>query len=521
MGSSQGRLMKRILNSLMLLTLGFMAIGCNEKISPELQNANINNPGGTGGSSGGSSGGQYFRLVNQSPTMLNYKLHKTGPGNGAAKCQVTSTAPLSSSEYASSVNQEYDISCFLEAEELSLHYNGMSFAIEASPNTCEYIGYTPFSFFDNIPGDSSGSYTHAKCADDVGDGDIAGLANGALCSEYIQTDLPMGLVPSAFMVEKEADLCRFNYKTDMCDIGEINVTEISFSWSSDDPPQLISKTAKKKIDCAGKVANCVKGPIRKMGEAANFSKYTQIMSSKDKTPFSETITYEKLFPVRSSNREYANFRRNLASVDIDFINSFDLADPATANSWYATAYRQSFAGQTEFHPDLMDLYSMNLRMDLDFPHTITPIIDDSTYEAIAYGNGYAARPIAAEPFMSYSSEYPISPFYTFYCLDRAMDIKARIRLAVRDWDRIYDNSIEQFELISDIDLGPNARQDVPWEAEKRNSLTIFNYYNDRHDWDDFIPMERSPAFAPFDPANTLWMPSTGFFNSANFTKGKY
>jgi len=155
----------------LLLTLGVLASACNEKISPELQNS--------GNAGGGSSGPlippeeYFFKIEDTSEDFLNFHLHRTGAGNSYKDCEIKSSSPLTSENYAAEGkassgvpltnhdNKKYDITCFYEAEELALYYSGINFKFSTSQNTCEYIGYSPYSYFKYRPGDSS-KYMLAK-----------------------------------------------------------------------------------------------------------------------------------------------------------------------------------------------------------------------------------------------------------------------------------------------------------------------------------------------------------------------
>src|SRR5690606_21638816 len=104
-------------------------------------------------------------------------------------------------------------------------------------------------------------------------------------------------------------------------------------------------------------------------------------------------------------------------------------------------------------------------------------------------------PLAAEPFMGLE-DHKINPFYTMYCLDTAYDIKARIRMVVRDWDRVYNSNNEEIEFLSDLFKLANSKQDSPGYVELDNELDTILVFNDKKDWDDQIPMTRTPDVVP-------------------------
>jgi hypothetical protein len=88
-------------------------------------------------------------------------------------------------------------------------------------------------------------------------------------------------------------------------------------------------------------------------------------------------------------------------------------------------------------------------------------------------------------------------------------------MVVRDWDRVY-SSDASLEKISDIYLSGSARQDIPGVDEIPGEQDTFNAFNDRGDWDNFIPMQRTGGL--FNAGTTIWQPIPsgiyldGFFN---------
>lgn len=80
-----------------------------------------------------------------------------------------------------------------------------------------------------------------------------------------------------------------------------------------------------------------------------------------------------------------------------------------------------------------------------------------------------------------STDHPFggsSPYYLYNCLDAAKDIKARIRINVRDWDRT-------FKINYDIDLDEPASPAVDYMDAGWKVDTVFSsFYNNYGDWDD-------------------------------------
>lgn len=502
-------------------------VGCNEKISPELQNAGtVGTPGGSGSTPVAPST-YYFSVTNTSAPGLNYNIHKTGAGNSKTPCEIKNTTGFESDLFRGA-NADYDISCYFEAEELSLYHQGMNFAVNASQNTCDFVGYTPFSFYESRPGDSTGTFTQVKCTNDTtgpanvvaADAantsvDLTHATGTATCNQFVSHDIPMG-TRRAFTVEKDEDLCRFNYEVEgkeslKCDIGEITINAFEVTWTPDENGggTLAHKVTQRKHKCGGQVGNCARGPIEFIAKGK--PQFTEISQQELNKPLTVEYKLPGLIGEYTSTRRYANFRRNLAAKEIDFVNS--LSTPAPSYEAYKDTFSHPVVGK-DFSPSVIDFYANNKYLDG------TPIIDSTYLDAYSYPNNeYKAVPLAADPFMGISRDgeaNEVNPFYTFYCFDDAFDIKARIRMVVRDWDRVFPSTTTNNEYISDIFLDGNSRQDNRYYVELPNDNGGYIYFNDRHDWDDLIPMRRTVG--GFSASSTLWQPAAavgfldGFFN---------
>ena len=108
--------MKKVFNLSFTLALATF-VGCNEKISPNLQTSNST----TGPISPTAADVAYsFKLSNEQVDTYNFHLHKSGAGNRIADCEIkTTNLPFDRDLFVaagSSGNEEFDITCLLEAE---------------------------------------------------------------------------------------------------------------------------------------------------------------------------------------------------------------------------------------------------------------------------------------------------------------------------------------------------------------------------------------------------------------------
>lgn len=573
----------KMVKKLSLLAMAIVIVGCNEKVSPELQQGNATTPDDDGDGPTIVPDEYFIKVNNTSPTILNYKLHKTGAGNFNKPCEVRSTTKLSNEMYQASPAAN-DITCFFEAEELSLYYGGLSFQVESSPNTCEYIAYSPFSYYNFQPGASFGTYLElVKGNDDTNASHLSDLSTrAALTAAGVDLsweprsgggaiDLAFGETISetiddadrqAFETfDSDQKFCRFNYQVQRdepnapnCDEGTVTVKKLTVTFdtgkadaaatAAGDAAGDAARTATENtwtttystaaagpapndgtatitaaeasditargdaaystayttayntayaawdatftivprtIKCGGKITACVDGPIKKHSglKGPRGTLYTQ--TTYDQPGKTEKFEYGTLFPSRIGTMVYANYRRDLANPFIAY-GATDENDPVYTGAFASVLYGK------DFQPNLMERYSRNQNWDKSTMVT-GAMIDDAS---IRFGM-WTALPYAAEPFVGLAFESYTNPYYTFYCLNAAYDIKARIRMVVRDWDRLNTND-ETLEFLSDIGT-INARMDVnSADVEDPDSADDLNAFNDELDWDDYVILQRNPVF---------------------------
>lgn len=551
--------MKSLITNLLLLAMGFLAYSCNEKISPELNSGNTttNDPSVIVPSQ------YYFKVTNQSPAILNYVLHRTGQGNGVKDCTITSSSfSLSSDLYSGEAgaphdSKMFDISCFMEAEELSLHFNGLNFNIEASPNTCEYVGYAPYSYLDNIPGSSSANYVGISCTDEAIE---SGLSTTAIvtsagvvdqlgpvsCGYMVDLSVPVAQRRRRLIPEEKQSLCAYDYSREEtsdydggqnCDIGKININSTSIVLVPavepilDDPGTAANEAVpgvaahltvgpptNENHSCGGKLRACMEGAFKLEPEIADSATSTSIIyNTTQNNSFVKKVELPGMIGKKGFNSDIVNYRRGLASMNLNYL------DYSIANNgnWADANYNKSF------DPNLMEKYAANRNPDGTYiinayntpASNLNPTVTWASWLAKLRENGWTSMPYAAEPFLGFGPA-KTNPFYTFYCLDRAQEIKARIRLVVRDWDKVFPSAASEMELISDVHKSVGARrQDLPIDSEESpGDPGNYNFYDDIWDWDVRVQMTRTNpnGIGVYDPGFTRWQPTVGWWEPGLF-----
>lgn len=523
--------------------MGLVIYSCNEKISPELQNGSS-----TTVPTVIAPADYFFKVTNNSPAVLNYVLHRTGPGHAKTECKINSTGtPLSSTLYVGDGatafdSKAYDIACYFEAEELSLLYNGLSFKMEASKNTCEYIGYSPYSFYDAIPGVTTASWRGVECGDNVGTPDAQatipslpfgmdtlgmGMPRQIGCGEMVDTSIAIDSERLIVSIPEDAQpFCAFDYESNgggngqNCDSGRMsfNITAVNEIVPALPAVPYFSPSPISRADhsCGGSTVACVGGAIKSVGALAGQVRGTEILKSNLNEDFSQQYTLPALYGVRATGVDIVNFRRGLASKHLNFLDYDNELPFPSPPQWSDPNFNKAF------DPNLVENYAANRTPDgnpiIDIGNTYPgALVSNATYVAETKKRGYKATPLAADPFLGNTR---INPFYTFYCLDRAYEIKARIRMVVRDWDKVFTTNATDKELISDVYKNIGARtQDLPsTEEEIPGDPGNYNFYNDMDDWDNLVLMTRTDpnGIGVYDPGFTFWYPSVGWWKPAIF-----
>jgi len=149
----------------------------------------------------------------------------------------------------------------------------------------------------------------------------------------------------------------------------------------------------------------------------------------------------------------------------------DILTPTELAQGYRSTITSTFSGgtvSTQLMSPFQKLHASNLRVANGTINNQCSLSNDEadTWESYTSGESENAMPFGNT-----------SPFYTFNCLDGARDIKARVRLVVREWNKTF--KVNSF---IDVDL-PGA---APYAEDlMNNAAPVFGKSNnDYNDWDD-------------------------------------
>ncbi len=219
------------------------------------------------------------------------------------------------------------------------------------------------------------------------------------------------------------------------------------------------ETAETELACGGKNSACVAGPGVDLLDDEKFT--TERYDNTDTNEFTKEFEVEAPFDKDlRSNMYVANFSRICSDTSTD--KSADA----------------SFDISTLFSIDGSEVEDLS-------PYTATSGvlhdsdgdgIDDQNYKAFhpLNGTGYTSRP-----------RLTTYPYYSIKCLDQARDVKAQIRLFIREWDRGFENTNAYLSRLSDINqntLTDPALMDVSDTLEQ----SVGSAWNDFYDWDDLF-----------------------------------
>jgi len=185
-----------------------------------------------------------FQLKDISQVAPSYHLHKYGGGNKNTECKIAKTDLTDG--FTGLTDGKNDILCWMEADELTLYFNGANLQVNSPTSACEYTQLKPYYYWDFPPVNSKIILKNVICASNTGANCLA------------QTG---GRGPTTATKQS----CLGDYTAlggPNCDEGYITTTTYNITESAAGPPVVPATmtSSESTVACGGKRSNCYGGP---------------------------------------------------------------------------------------------------------------------------------------------------------------------------------------------------------------------------------------------------------------------
>lgn len=436
---------------LMIALTILITVSCNEQIADEIKNGQV---------VGTQSETEKFknkaiRVNHKMDSKLSFTAHKAGTIDEACELQAP-TLGFDAKDYSKS-DKTRALDCIIDVEELDLYIQGIEFEVQVDKFLCEYITYTPFRFMKHKPGKTQRKVFKVDC--DLGCGSHAGLVGK--CGKSYELWGGAG-APTTFTNEVLApSQCLYDYDSlnpgstttfPNCDEGTISETVIQFTTNSDTNVCNNNSPIQQEpiiTECGGNMRNCAAGPS--IEEYPELTHTNTIYENTNLDSFTKSWKYNS--PLSSqlrTNMNLSNFSRICSDQSIK---------PRFDDSIFETIIN--------FKGDIVE------RLGHASSEPITRARKSFAALSAPDSTDYAEHP--------HRSALAVTPYYSIECLDRAYDIKAQIRLHVREWDRTFTSNSNALASISDI--GKTSGDKLMDRRDDTYDTT--RVWNSRDDWDDF------------------------------------
>ena len=529
--------MKKITSIFTFLLVVLISVSCEEQIAEELKSVNTSATAGPTTIVAGTG----MSVTNTMDSGFSHFIHKEG--NSSEDCKLVAPVIGWDAEDYTKADSSVAMDCVLEVEELDLFTQGAKLELKVDNGVCEYITYEPFRFFQYQLGISNMIQYDVKCDE------ICGAMNPSICATY-----DSGLFKThsgSFTFAGEQDFyddssanpqqCRFDYSDNgfegpNCDEGKITTRSYELrgydelwchngsyvqlstlqyttgncanagTWDPTDAdgdgflcdiqertssatcetagtPELLrcetgglasyAPTEEEEVECGGKAISCTNGQSKEVfgEEEVNIL----LLNNENLSEF----TYEAV--IDSADQLGYSTNRYAASYSRVLVNKLDKAAFTGGANAFLGYEIEELAPFSSYIGESID--SDNNGQD-DYT-----ILSDHPFKGAWVNGGISRR--------------STRPYYKFNCLDKARDVKAQIRLHIREWDRSFEQSFSFLNLISDYGLVGNLRfmdNDLFQDGDEA--------WNDRYDWDDFF-QGLTNVFINNNPENLTNAPGAG------------
>ena len=393
-----------------------------------------------------------FEITQVTDNGSSYLLHKEGRGLAASRCKIFGPQVIddpSDAQFGNSILSYNDVYCRLEAGEQDLYKEGIKFNIKSGGGMCEFVQYNPYSF-KIVPRESTNAtYVRYNNFNDVNT--CTSVTTSIDAAPYITpADLTGSQIPTtgrsfdATYCESGGDCIADNTPSSndndsgFCRNNHSALTDGTFTYPNADSGsyELVTVTCSvvdsglgscncdatiSNVSCGGNSSSAIGGAINDVA-AIDKNTSNSIIYPAFNSLLEEIDVVGPINSSASGNYRIANYVRNNACYSSAVGNSYHIEDSVAI-------------GATNF---------------------------STTWESFSDVN---------DPF----GGSDLNQFYGFECLNAAGDLKARIRLQVRDWDRTFIPETTGVE-----ELAPATLMD------DSTTSCFGSNCNNRNDFDDII-----------------------------------
>ena len=474
-------LMKKRVSYSLLLLITLMALSCTEEISEEIQNSSSS-------SSSSDSDVDFttksIRLVHKMDDELSYVMHKAGDYESDCELQAPS-AGFDADDY-DYTDKNYAIDCVLDVEELDLVTNGLELEFQVDDYLCEYVEYKPYSALRFQPGKTTRIVYEVECDAACEENSSIKSLCGNTYDEFYGAIGTVDMTPDGTEVGNQipdlGKMCFYDYESRLgtdsddfsypnCDEGFVRTYKVQY-LESGDPASCVAVVANSEYDesdCGGNRYACLDGAIKESdlnyleGEKSVTSVNTGLDDITIEVSYDEYFEDENYF----GSSKLANYSRICANTDDIKTNDSVISSTITLLGWQSEDIRK-------YDEDLYGNTNSNYGWYND------AIVEDSPGGDF---DGWVEATDWADNL--FRGAVPTQPYYSFGCYDKAFDIKAQIRLFIRDWDRKFTDTNITMNANSDVYLEEDALMDTR-DEEQPGGGGLDTYWNDQDDLDDFF-----------------------------------
>lgn len=230
-------------------------------------------------------------------------------------------------------------------------------------------------------------------------------------------------------------------------------------------------------ECDGDTLECLNGPS--LEHLSDKIYIGEIYDNKDLSTFTKSwVIKPSISEGRGTNMYMANYSRICSN-----------------NQVKASYYDNVITSATGLVGDEVETHTPSPKN----PYDSTDPTQVYQVESVDYNNDgnndyqvYNDHPLLGVISTGVSGRNSVMPYYGFYCLDKARDVKAQIRLFIREWDRMFDKDESKMEYVSDVDDPNDSARLIDNDNYYDDDIAWNNFY----DWDDFFSLNWSDFRTP-------------------------